>query len=87
MLFRSLAIQAVQENTQFQSYLQSYGAAWGFVKKVIRDALPADVDGVDQLAYDLVVPVLGDVLGEESVHWETYQRESARGTATYVRRK
>ena len=86
-IYRALAIRAAQEDAQFQSYRQGNGAAWGYVKKVIRDALLGDVDGADDLAYDLVRPILDEVLGERDVHWETYQRESPRGTTTYVRRK
>jgi len=52
------------------------------------DALPQDLDNVDQLAYDLVRPTLEEVLGEQDVHWETYQRESNSGrTTAYVRKK
>jgi hypothetical protein len=86
-VYRALAIRAVQNNNQLQTYLEGNGAAWGYIKKVIRDTIPTDVDGADDLAYDLVRPVLDEVLGERDVHWETYQRESPRGTTTYVRRK
>jgi hypothetical protein len=86
-VYRAPAIRAVRNNTQIQTYLQGNGAAWGYVKKVILDAMPPDVDEADDLAYDLVRPVLDEILGERDVQWETYQGESQRGTTTYIRRK
>lgn len=87
-VYRALAIQAVANNTQIQTGLQGNGVAWGTLKSVIRNALPAGLDGADDLAYNLVALVLNEVLGQRDVHWETYQRPSANGRMTmYVRRK
>ncbi len=85
VVYRARGVQAVKAHKDLMGYLQGQGAAWGFVKKVILDALPPEIDGADDLAYNLVRPVLDEVLGEQDVHWETYQHETRH--TTYVRRK
>ena len=88
-VYRALAIRAVQQNAEVQRYLLGSGVAWGFIRKVILDALPSNVEGRGDLAYSLVRPVLEELLGEQEVHWETYQRETTTGTGatSYIRRK
>ena len=84
-VYRARAILAVRGHEKAMEYLNSpQGLAWGFLRAIIRDALPSEVDNVDQLAYNLVRPILDELLGEQDVYWETYQHETRQ--TTYVRR-
>ncbi len=87
--YRTLAVKAVRDHAKLQGYLKDErGAAWGFITATIKAALPADVDDVGQLAYNLVRPTLEELFGEQDVYWEAYQREARNGKmTTYVRRK
>lgn len=87
VVYRALAVRAVREDDRALTFLNGDGAAWGFLRAVIRDGLPDHVDNAEQLAYNLVKQVLEEIIGEQNVHWETYPRPTANGTTTYVRRK
>ncbi len=87
--YRALAVKAVRDHATLQGYIKDErGAAWGFITATIKAALPADVDDVGQLAYNLVAPALEELFGAQDVYWEAYQREARNGKMTiYVRRK
>ena len=81
--YRHCARQAVQNDSALKGKLQSEGAPWGHVKSVIMMALPETLDGRDQKAYQLVVPTMEAILGEQRKGWHTFKRGPKQ--ATYIK--
>ncbi|HHW17871.1 MAG TPA: ATP-binding protein [Firmicutes bacterium] len=81
-VYKRRAFDKVIEDNELVSRLRAFGVAWGTLKAKIKEALPANLDGVDQLAYDFVREFLNTVIGPNE--WETFKNEKG---ITYVRVK
>jgi hypothetical protein len=68
-IYKARAIEAFRANSRLRAKIADRGAAWGEIRAQILEHLPAELDNVDQLAYDLVRPTLEAVLGKQDEDW------------------
>ena len=84
--YQRLAYNAVKQHAELSNKFQGDGAAWGYVKSVIAEALPETLDGRDQKAYELVAPTLDQILGKRTQEgWHTFKRERGSKRITYIK--
>lgn len=73
------AIKAFGSDPQFLEKLQSYGVPWRGVQERLKEELPEDLVGRDNIAYKLVPKALNAVFGQQNIAWETEKRPSKSG--------
>ena len=78
----SRAIDALKNSKNFRK-IKEEGMAWGSIKAFFIEQLSENLDGRDQLAYDLVEKAMKTLFGEDNKDWESYKHE-VNGT-TWVR--
>ena len=83
-VLRLRAIEAVRDSTEYSKLQDSEGVPWGALNAVVRECLPDDLDGLNDLAYRLVPKVLESLLGPQDQSWESYKPDGR--TTTWVRR-
>ena len=79
------AIEALRANRAITSKIESPdGVAWGAVKAFFLETIPAQLDGRDDVAYQLVRKALDQIYGKQDRYWETFRNASGK---TYVRKR
>jgi DNA helicase HerA-like ATPase len=79
------AIEALRANRAITSKIESTdGVAWGTVKAFFLESIPAQLDGRDDVAYQLVRKALDQIYGKQDRYWETFKNASGK---TYVRKR
>ncbi|MCY3748555.1 MAG: ATP-binding protein [Chloroflexi bacterium] len=78
------ATEAVRESAQFAKLEGSEGVPWGALNTVVQECLPNDLDGLKDVAYNLVPKVLNSLFGPQDQNWESYTPPGR--TTTWVRR-
>ncbi len=85
-LYKARAIHKVRQRQDPMARLRTeIGLAWGYLKGLLRDELPDTLEDRDDVAYNLVIPVLNEELGVGS--WETHKVQRNGRSVTYVRAK
>lgn len=76
--YRQCAAVAIGEAPAVMAKLNGEGAAWGYLTKVIEEALPDSLDNRNRKAYDLVRPTVEQLFGSQSVGWHTFKHSSGK---------
>ena len=88
-LYRQQALAAVVKDEAFLRKLRSdKGLPWKGVSVALEEKLPTQLQDREQIAYDLVRPVLDAVFG--AGRWESYKQAKKDGSGkqvTWVRAK
>lgn len=74
-LYEELAIEAIQNDEALLTRIKGEGAPWGALNAAIRDALPTETISAEDRgtkAFQLVVPVLGRLFGEQGTGWHSF---------------
>lgn len=86
-IFRRKSIEGLRTDTVFLAKLKD-GQAWRAVQQKLEDGLPKEMEGREDVAYELVARALDEILGEG--RWESYRRPKKTDettTTTYIRLK
>lgn len=80
------AIEAFRKDTKVREGLaKDNGMAWGSLNAFFRERLPANLDNVSDVAYQLVRPALDEVFGPGN--WDTHYVAKTSGQVLYVKLK
>jgi DNA helicase HerA-like ATPase len=74
VVLRRHAVNEFRDDLQLMKRIgEESGVAWGELKKRIFDVLPEHMADRDESAYQMVSQVLNELLGEQSIHWESFK--------------
>lgn len=77
------AVEALRMDDAFMRDIEERGIPWGRVKSLIVEVLPESVDDRQQLAYNLIVPVINIILGPKDQGWHSYKSDKG---SSYMRK-
>lgn len=80
-VIQAKAVEALRTNKDLKTKMKGEpGAPWGALKAMFKELLPPGTDNADQLAYDLVKPVLNEVYGQDG--WHSEKKANTLGVMT-----
>ena len=81
--FEQKAIEALRGN-ELLMRVRAAGAAWGSLKALFVENLPASLEDRESIAYNLVPKALDEILGPQNEAWYAF-RNPDRNNTMYVR--
>lgn len=83
---KEIAIEAFASDQKFLNKIEKYGVPWRGVQERIKEELPENLSGRNDIAYMLVPIAMNAVFGEQNTAWKTERRpsKSGKGCTTWV---
>ncbi|MFC1869842.1 ATP-binding protein [Chloroflexota bacterium] len=78
------AINKLRDDKIVERIKSEEGIAWGGLKAFLIGQLPVNLEDRDNIAYNLVLKAMDEIMGERNVHWYSY-RNPNRNNTTYIR--
>lgn len=82
-LAKQKAVAELAEDADFTRSLNTSGIPWGVVKGKLEDSLPESIADRDEVAYNLVVEAMEQIVGKQDEAWHT-ERRTAKSTGKEV---
>lgn len=74
------AIEHLRSNEEAQQKLKSDGRPWRGVQEILKEALPKEMDDLDQFAYRLVPKALDAIFGKQGQGWSSFRHPNTKAT-------
>ncbi len=76
--YKQKATQALRDNRGAMDRPHGEGLAWGWIGHALKEALPQDMDDLDQFAFRFVAEALTRLFGPEGEGWSAERRADGK---------